>query len=142
VLIGLLASPWAWDYKLSYDAAKLEEQIDALGDINQEVQKRDALLAQVQGQEQIRDLAANTTQDPGKILADLGQYLPPGTTVTNFSLRADNTFTVGLSVPTPVDVARLWVSLEESGLYEGVNIQTVSLEDKSQTLNLYLQLKK
>lgn len=141
LLAGLLASPWAWAYKLSYDTTKLEEQIAALGKIDEEVQRRDALQAQVQSQEQVQDLVANNTQDPAIVLAQLAEYLPAGTTVTNFSLRADNSFTVGLTLPTPVDVARLWVSLEESGLYEGVNIQTVSLEDKSQTLNLYLKLK-
>lgn len=137
-LVG--SAPWLWEYKVNRDMALVEQQISALGEISKQVNQLKALKTQAEGQQQLLDLMQRSTHDPGPILEKLKKTLPVGTTVNAFSLQ-ENDLTMSMSVPTPVDVARLWVSLRDSGMFQEVDIQTVSLQDKVQTLNFNLKLK-
>ena len=132
--------PWLWDYKLKRDIAVVEQQIFTLGEINKQVEHFKSLNKQVEGQQQLLDLIKRSTRDPGPILEKLKKTLPTGTVVNTFSLQ-ENALTMGVSVPTPVDVARLWVSLRDTGMFQEVDIQTASLQDKAQTLSFNLKLK-
>jgi len=141
LLIGVVGSaPWLWEYKITRDITLVQRQIAPLGEIAKQVNRFKALQTQAAGQQQLLDLMGKSTQDPGPILDKLKQYLPVGTVVNSFALQ-ENALTLGVSVPTPVDVARLWVSLRDSGMFQEVDIQTVSLQDKVQTLNFSLKLK-
>ncbi|HUS88235.1 MAG TPA: PilN domain-containing protein [Desulfosporosinus sp.] len=141
IFLGVLGSaPWLWEYKVKRDITLVEQQISALGEIPNQVKRFKSLKNQVEGQQQLLDLMQKSTRDPGPILEKLKKTLPAGTAVNTFSLQ-ENALTMGVSVPTPVDVARLWVSLLDSGMFQEVDIQTVSLQDKAQTLNFNLKLK-
>ncbi len=141
LLLGVVGSaPWLWEYKLKRDITLVEQQISALGEIPNQVNQLKALKVQAEGQQQLLDLMKKSTRDPGPVLEKLKKTLPIGTVVNTFSLQ-ENALTMGVSVPTPVDVARLWVSLLDSGMFQEVDIQTVSLQDKEQTLNFNLKLK-
>ncbi|OLN32231.1 PilN domain-containing protein [Desulfosporosinus metallidurans] len=141
MLLGVLGSvPWIWEYKVKRDIALVEQQSSSLGDIAKQVNQLKVLKAQTEGQQQLLNLMQKNTRDPGPILDELKRTLPMGTIVNTFSLQ-ENVLTMGVSVPTPVDVARLWVSLRDSGMFQEVDIQTVSLQDKEQTLNFNLKLK-
>ena len=141
IILAVVGSvPWLWEYKVKRDITLVEQQIYALGEISNQVNQFKVLKVQAEGQQQLSDLMKKSTRDPGPVLEKLKKTLPIGTVVTTFSLQ-ENALTMGASVPTPVDVARLWVSLRDSGMFQDVDIQTVSLQDKAQILNFNLKLK-
>lgn len=141
IFLGVLGSaPWLWEYKVKQDITLIEQQIASLGEIPKQVNQLKALQVQAKGQQQLLDLMQKSTRDPGPILEKLKKTLPIGTVVNTFSMQ-ENALTMGVSVPTPVDVARLWISMRDSGMFQEVDIQTVSLQDKAQTLNFNLKLK-
>jgi len=141
VFLGVIGSvPWLWEYKLSRDIILAKEKIDDVLDIATQVNQLKSLNAKAEGQRQLQNLIKSGTRDPGPILEKLRSILPAGSVVDSFGLQ-ENAVTLSISVPTPVDVARLWVSLRDSGMFNGVDIQTVSLEDKAQTLKFNLTLK-
>lgn len=141
LLIGILGSaPWLWDYKLARDITLVDQQISALGEITHKVERFKMLNTQVLEQQELLDLLKKSTRDPGPILEKMKKALPVGTVVNTFTLQ-ENSLTLGVNVPTPVDVARLWVSLRDAGMFQDVDIQDVSLVDKTQTLSFNLILK-
>ncbi len=141
LVLGVVGSaPWLWEYKVQRDIALVEQKTVPLGEIANQVKRFKALKTQADGQQQLLDLLQKNTRDPGPILDKLKKYLPVGTVVNTFTLQ-EKSLTLGVSVPTPVDVAVLWVGLRDSGMFQEVDIQSVSLQDKAQTLNFNLQLK-
>jgi len=141
LLLGVIGStPWLWEYKLRKDINLVENEIFLLRDIANQVKQLKALKAKEEEQHQLQNLVQTSTHDPSPILEKLKNTLPVGAVVNLFSLQ-ETTVTFSVSVPTPVDVARLWVSLRDSGMFQEVDIQTVSLQDKVQTLNFNLKLK-
>ena len=140
LLCILGGTPWIWEYKVRLDIAKVEQQISSLGEIANQVKRVEDLKNQAEVQRKLLDLMQKSTRDPAPILEKLKKTLPVGTVVNTFSLQA-NDLTLGVSVPTPVDVARLWISLRDTGLFQEVDIKTVSLQDKVQTLNFKLKFK-
>lgn len=141
IFLGVLGSgPWIWEYKVKRDVALVEQQIFPFGDIAKQVVRVKTLTAQAEEQQQLLNLMQKNTRDPEPVLEELKKTLPLGSIVNTFSLQED-ALTMGVSVPTPVDVARLWVSLRDSGMFQEVDIQTISLQDKVQTLNFNLKLK-
>ncbi|MHB8124019.1 MAG: hypothetical protein ACYDEJ_00015 [Desulfitobacteriaceae bacterium] len=142
LLIGVVAClPWLWDYKLGYDLGKTNQSIAKLNDIDNKVKKLNALKNQVQNLKNVLDLTVKNTHDPAPVLEKVRLLLPIGTTVRSFALQADNTLTIAVSIPTPVDAARLWTSFLDSGLFQNVEFQSVLLQDKVQDFNLSLKLK-
>ncbi|HVJ48877.1 PilN domain-containing protein [Desulfitobacterium sp.] len=140
--LALLGSlPWIWSYKIQYGLNAMNQKISALSEVDQQVKKVDDLKVQMQNQQQMINLVQQNTVDPGPLLEKLKDLLPAGTTISSFSLQPDKSVKMTLSVPTPVDVARFWLSFQNSGLFEKVDIKTVSLEDKIQKMSLDLKLK-
>ena len=125
---------------MSKDILSVKGQIASLGEIANQVNQLKTLKAKAEGQQQLKTLIKNSTNDPGPILEKLRSTLPVGSVINSFSLQ-EKAVTLSVSVPTPVDVARLWVSFGASGMFQEVDIQTVSLQDKVQTLNFSLTLK-
>ncbi len=143
ILLVVLASlPWLWYYKLGLDTVKLNQKIMDLQDIDKQLQKLNGLKLQLQNKKKLQEMTQKTTRDPKPVLDKLQQLLPSGTTVKSFSLQADNSLKINVSVPTTVDVLRLFTSLRDSGMFEKVDdMQTVSLQDKVQDLSFTLKLK-
>lgn len=140
--LALLGSaPWIGLYKIQYDLNTVDQKISALSEVDQEVKKIDDLKAQLQNQQQMSNLMQQNTVDPGPLFEKLKDLLPAGTMISSFSLQPDKSVKMTLSVQTPVDVARFWLSFQNSGLFEKVDIKTVSLEDKIQNMSLDLKLK-
>ena len=141
VFLGVMGStPWLWEYKLSRDIIVVEDKISLLREISNQVSQLKTLKSKVEGQEKLQNLMKTSTRDPGPILEKLKDILPIGAVVNSFSLQ-EKALILSVSVPTPVDVARLWISLRDSGMFQEVDIQTISLQDKAQTLNFNLSLK-
>ncbi|AFM42321.1 Fimbrial assembly protein (PilN) [Desulfosporosinus acidiphilus SJ4] len=141
MIFGIIGStPWLWDYKLARDINKAEENISSLREISTQVSKMNALKKEVQEEQQTLNTIQKSTHDPGSVLDKLKGMLPIGTIINSFALQ-ENSVALSVSVPNPVDVARLWVSLRDSGMFQEVNLQNVSLQDKVQSLNLNLLLK-
>jgi len=141
-IIGIISSsPWLWNYKLGLDLAKTNQLIMELKDVDEQVRKLNTLKKQVENLTNVSELTVKSTRDPGPILEKVRLLLPLGTTVKSFSLQADNSLSLSVSIPTPVDVARIWTSLQDSNLFQSVDIQTISLIDQAQDYNLSLKLK-
>ncbi|HBW36182.1 PilN domain-containing protein [Desulfosporosinus sp. BICA1-9] len=141
VFLGVIGStPWLWEYKLSRDLIVVEDKISLLREISNQVSQLKTLKSKVEEQEKLQNLMKTSTRDPGPILEKLKNTLPIGAVVNSFSLQ-ENNVSLSVSLPTPVDVARLWVSLRDSGMFLVVDIQTVSLKDQTQTMNFNLTLK-
>lgn len=141
LLVGVVGStPWLWEYKVRRDISLVENEALLLSEIANQVKRLKALKVEVEGQQQLQTLIQTSTNDPSPILERLKNILPVGTVVNSFSMQ-EKAVTLSVSIPTPVDVARLWVSLRESGMFQGVDIQTISLQDKAQTMNFNLTLK-
>jgi len=141
LLLGVIGStPWLWEYKLSKDLTLVEQNISLDREIANQVNQLKTLKAKVEGQQQLLNLLQNSTHDPGSILEKLKGTLPIGSVINSFSLQ-ETTVTLSVSIPTPVDVARLWVSFRDSRMFQEVDIKTVSLQDKVQTINFNLKLK-
>lgn len=140
--LALLGSgPWLWPFKLQYDLNTMNQKISALSEVDRHVKTVDNLEAQLQNQQQMMNLVQQNSVDPGPLLKKLKDLLPVGTTISSFSQQPDKSVKMTLSVPTPVDVARFWISFQSSGLFEKVDIKTVSLQDKIQNMSLDLKLK-
>jgi len=141
-VLGLgAAAPWLWAYKQELELRAVEQRIAALSAIDSQLAKLQALHSEITSQQQILDQIRSKTTDPAPVLDRLRTLLPVGTAVTSFSMQADKSVTLVVSVPTPVDVARLLTSIQGSGWFQGADIKTVSLQDKSQSLSLNLKLK-
>lgn len=140
-ILGGASAPWLWEYHLTRQLNALNAQIAGMANVETKVQQLTSLQTQKKKEEQLEADIKKNTQDPGPVLDQLSKLLPTGTKVNAFSMPGDNTFNVNVTVLTPVDVARLWSSLRDSGLFENVDIKTVSLEDKEQQLALTLKLK-
>jgi Tfp pilus assembly protein PilN len=139
-LVFLGSMPWVWEYKLRLDLAKVNQQISEVGSIDQDVRRLNSLKNQIEKQKQVLELS-HSTRDPNAVLDKLKNILPVGTRVNSLALSADNLLVMNVTVSGPVDVAKLWKSLEDSKMFKNVDIQTVSLLDQVQTLNLSLVMK-
>ncbi|MGC7873705.1 PilN domain-containing protein [Desulfosporosinus sp. SYSU MS00001] len=141
LILGVIGStPWFWNYKLNRDIAGVEEKISSLSEISNQVNRMKTLKSEVKVEEQTLNLIQKNSRDPEPIFETLRSTLPVGTVVNSFSFQ-ENSVAISVSVPTPVDAARLWVSLRNSGMFQNVDLQTVSLQDQVQSLNLNLVLK-
>lgn len=140
-ILGGAGAPWLWEYHLNRQLNALNVQIAGMSNVETKVQKLTALQTQKKKEEQLAADVKKNTLDPGPVLDKLSKLLPTGTKVNAFSMPGDNTVNVNATVLTPVDAARLWSSLRDSGLFENVDMKSVSLEDKEQQLALTLKLK-
>lgn len=131
-------SPWLWTYKLNSDLQSINEKIVSMRSLEVQVQKLNDLKAKIQNSKQFLEQVKKENHDPIEVLNKLKQLLPAGTVINSFSYTGD-TVNVAFSVPVPVDAARLWVSLRDSGVFQNVDLQSVSLVDKVQNLNLSLK---
>lgn len=138
VVLAIAGSPWLWEYKLAYDLQSVNQKIVALRPVEIQVQTMNEFKSKIQSSKQFLDLVRKENRDPIEVLDKLKQLLPVGTMVNSFSYTGDS-INIAVSIPLPVDVARLWVSLRDSGIFQNVDIQSVSLVDKVQKLNFTLQ---
>lgn len=142
LLISILASsPWIIEYKIKRDIGQINEKVSALQNTVKLVNLQKSLTTQIEERKAISALVQKNSKDPGPVLEKLKQLFPVGTTISSFTLMADNTLNLTVNTPAPIDVARLWVSLRDSEIFQGVDLQTVSLQDKTQAINLNLKLK-
>lgn len=142
VLITVLAAaPWIWEYKVQSDLNQVNAKINGLHEVDKLWQEAKSMQKQVQNQTELLTTVQKSANDPGPLWTKLNQLFPAGTVVNSFALQANNGVTLAVIVPTPVEVAQLWVKLRDSGLFQEIDIQNVSLQDKVQTLNLNLKLK-
>lgn len=138
LILTLAAFPWIYGYKLKHDQDFVNQEINSMKDIRDLVQNLNNLKNKANQQKQYLDLVQKENHDPITVLSQLGTLLPEGVKITSFTYSGD-AVTVGLSVPTTIDVARLWVSIRDSGVFQGVDFKTVSLEDKAQNMTLNLK---
>ncbi|CAA7601571.1 Fimbrial assembly protein (PilN) [Acididesulfobacillus acetoxydans] len=139
ICLLLVGGPWVWTYKLEFDLKQLDRKISAFSDLETLLAKSQAVSRRLKDQERVLELARIGSQDPRPVLDRLRRLLPPGTVVDAFSLK-ENAVDLKVTVPTPVDVAQMWTSLENSYLFVNVDVQALSLRDKAQTLSLALKL--
>lgn len=139
VILFCVMAPLAWIFELQLQQNNLQKNILALNSINALSQKANLLVAEVDNQKKVLEVAKVSSHDPQALLEQLSKFLPQGAIISSFSLKED-VVNMKIGLPTPIDVARLWTSLKDSHLFTDVDLQTLSLADKPQTLNLNLKL--
>lgn len=135
IVLAILGSPWIWAYKLDYDLQNSNLKFAELRPVELQIQKIASLNSQIQKSKQFFELIKKENRDPIEVLYKLKELMPLGTVVTSFSYAGD-AISIAVNIPVPVDVARLWVSLRDSGIFQEVDIQSVSLVDQVQKLTL------
>jgi Tfp pilus assembly protein PilN len=138
---GLGIIPWVWEYTLNQDIAKVNNQIQTMKQVDIQVKQLKNLKARVNNQKQLITLMKQSTNDPEPILNKIRALLPTGSLVNSFVLTAEKTINISITVKGPVEVTRLWVNFRDSGMFKNVDMQTVSLQDKAQSVNFILNLK-
>lgn len=141
LMVALLALPWAWQYKLKYDLKIVEQRIESYQEVRDIYQKMESLKGRVMSMNDFLRMAEANSKSPRVVLAQINSLLPPGTSVTSFSLQADNSVQLRLVLPGPVDVVKLWKNFRDSGLFEEFDLKTISLTDQVKNLNLSFRIK-
>lgn len=141
VLIFVLSLPWIWGHILNMQIANVRLKTAAFKEIDGQAQRLNALTAKNAAQAELVKISRNNAKDPAPILEKLRNLLPVGATISNFNLQADNSITLTFNTVGPIDTARLWVNLQNSKLFQSVDLSNLSLQDKPQTITLNLKLK-
>lgn len=141
LLVALLAFPWIWQIVLQNKLNTIEESIGNYQEAEVALQEIERLEAEVAKLDILLKTAEESPKNLRTILPQVRKLLPDGATITSFSLQAENSIQLGLELPGSVDVARLWVSFRDSGLFADFDLKTVSLTEESQNLNLTLKMK-
>lgn len=139
-LISLLlaGSPWIWAYQLQVKFDKTNRDIKALASIDSMWQKANRLISQADVQTKTINHAKSISINPQATLDKIMQLLPSGTSINSCVLQRDS-LNLQVTSSTPVDVAHVWENLQNSRLFVNVDIQTLSLQNKEQTLNFNLK---
>lgn len=137
-LLVLAGLPWIYQSKLNYNLQSVNQKTSDLLAVELKIKQLNDLKAKVQTQKRFLDTVKNENYDPIIVLNQLKSLLPAGTVVSSFTFGSDKKVNISLAVTGPLDLARLWLSLQNSGVFQGVNIQSVSLEDQVQNLTLSL----
>jgi len=142
ISIALIFSlPWLWQLKLEHDLRSIEDSIQPYSEVSNILQEFDRLNTDIAIMENfLRDIE-DKSKNPRLVMEQVEKLLPEGTTLTLFSLQTDKSLQLELVLPGPPEVARLWVNLRDSGMFEDFYMETVSLVDQPQSINLTLKLK-
>jgi type IV pilus assembly protein PilN len=140
-LIILGSLPWVYEYQLNKDLAMINQQVEELKELDNQVIQLRHLEEEVRKQAAILDTINGNKKDPGKMLAQLRNYLPQSAVVNSFAIDANKTMTVSITLRTPMDVTKLWSDINESELFEPIEIDVISLLDLEQTLDLTLRFR-
>lgn len=139
LLVAFASSPWLYAFKLDQDIARTRNKIASFEAERQRVSQLELLKKQVdEGNLVIIDYNRSKL-DTVEVFAKIMPLLPSGTKISTLAIQEDKSFIMNMSLPTPIDVVRLWVSLQDSGLFQSIDINTVSLQEKPQTLSLTLK---
>ncbi|NLI91835.1 MAG: hypothetical protein GX434_06380 [Peptococcaceae bacterium] len=141
LVVALLASPWVWQFILNYQLDKIEQSITAYHDVAVTMEDVDRLKGEIARMNSFLAISQGKSKKPREVLTQINKLLPTGTTVTSFSLQADNSVQINVDVPGPVDLAKFWMNFRDSGLFTDFDMKTVSLTDEVQHLSLTLKLK-
>ncbi|KLU58560.1 hypothetical protein CEB3_c45760 [Peptococcaceae bacterium CEB3] len=134
-------SPWLREYEVQMEISQVNAKIAALSTLTGKVNRLNDLEKESRRQTALLGLKRAQAGHPVEVLAKVVALLPAGTTIKQFSFQSDKSVSLGLNVPLPIDVARLWLSIDRSGTFQSVNIKSVSLQDKAQEIQLTLRLK-
>jgi len=141
VTVAILALPWAWQFMLKYRLVNIEKQIDYYHEVAVTLEDISRLKGEAARMNSFLEVAQQNSKKPREVLSQVSKLLPAGTTVTSFALQADNSIQIGVVLSGPVDLARLWINFRDSGLFTDFDMNTVSLKNDVQKLNLTLKMK-
>jgi len=141
VIVAAGSLPWIYEYRLAKEIEVLNQNIRAMQDLDSLVYQLEYLQGQVEKQEQLLRLVNDQKKDPSVVLNLLQENLPAGSTLESFTLNADNSLEVSITFLSPLDVARFWSVMKDSEHFETEDIDSLSLEDKEQTIGMKFRLK-
>jgi len=138
----ILASPWVWQQKLALDLERIEASIQSYNEVAAVMAENDRLRSLITDQRSFLELGTKgSISNPAVVRSQIGGFLPGDTQVTSFLLQVDNTVQLQLILPESVNIRSLENIFINSGRFDSFDIQTISLNDRGQTLNLALKLK-
>jgi len=141
LIVAFVAFPWVWQHKLDKELKALEQRLADYQDVALARNEVQQLEAQIAAMDLFVKMVEGKAKNPRLVIDKVTKLLPKETKVTSFSLGSDNTVQMNITVSGPVDLARLWTAFNNSGIFETLDLSTVSLVDEVQTLNLALKLK-
>lgn len=141
LIIVLGSSPWIYKYKLGMDIALVNQEIETLQELDFKVYERDGLQTKVSILEDTLGIIEENRMDPSEVLNRLQEYLPAGAVVNSFDMKKDKTLTASITFISPLDVTFFWSMMNNSEYFTTEDLQTVSLEDKAQTVNMVFRVK-
>jgi len=140
-ILAIACIPWLWQHKIVYDIDVSERKIASLLQVATVLDQKESLVDDIDQKKNFLDIVESKSKDPKTIYEDILNFLPEGSTLNTFSLQADNSIQISVSLPGPIDLVDLWIDLRDSGKYQKFDLDSVSLSDEEKTLSLALQLK-
>lgn len=137
----LLTLPWVWEYKLKYDIDKAEKSVSLYDEANRIIHEKETLEADLSKFLSFLNAAEKNSKNPKEVFMQIKKLLPAEAKINSFSFQTDYSVQISLILNGPADVADLWVNFRDSGLFVDFDMETVSLIDNNQNLNLTLKLK-
>lgn len=139
--LGLLTLPWAWQYVLEHKLEKVENQIVYYHEVEVALNDIDRLEGKLSRMSNFLKMTEGNSKNPREVISKIRNLLPEGANITTFALQADNSLQLGVILTGPTDLAKLWINFRDSGLFDDFNLDTVSLRDEVNRLDLTLKLK-
>ncbi|MGE4271563.1 MAG: fimbrial assembly protein [Desulfitobacterium sp.] len=141
VVAALGSVPWLYEYRLAVEADVLNQKIASLQEIDTQVYQLEVLVSRIDAQEQLLGLITEGRKNPSEVLNRLQQQLPTGATLVSFTMDKDDSFKASITFSSPVDAANFWSGMMGSDYYETKDLDTLSLEDKEQTIDMEFKFK-
>ncbi|MGI5901934.1 MAG: hypothetical protein ACOX7U_05615 [Desulfitobacteriia bacterium] len=141
LLIGIiLLAPWIIPFAIDKKLTVIDDRIANYSEFDPLIVQVETLKEQITRLENFIQVVEKNTKNPRTIRAEILKVLPPGIDITSLNLNSDYTIQLGVAVIGPVNLANLWKNFNDSELFSGFDIQTVSLTEEEQNLSFTLKM--
>lgn len=141
LLIGIiLLAPWIIPFAIDKKLTVIDDRIANYSEFDPLIVQVETLKEQITRLENFIQVVEKNTKNPRTIRAEILKVLPPGIDITSLNLNSDYTIQLEVAVIGPVNLANLWKNFNDSELFSGFDIQTVSLTEEEQNLSFTLKM--
>ncbi|UWG95749.1 hypothetical protein LPY66_12585 [Dehalobacter sp. DCM] len=138
----ILAVPWLLQMRQAVVLKNIEADLLEYKELADILALNDKLRMQISDQMHFLDLGNDgSIRNPQVIRSEIRKLLPQETQIKTYTINGDDTVTLGIVIPDTLSISKLKSLFEGSGSFQSFDIQTVSLNDSRQEIQLTLQLK-
>lgn len=116
--------------------SKTSQNVQELNKIEKALNEKKKILRIIDQKQNVNGKSLNIT----KIVSIIEDALPFGIILNNYSI-SEKKVVVSVSIDTPLDTIDVIKSLEDIGIFEKVTINSFPIVDKTQAINISLELK-